>query len=220
MTHSGEKALVFIQCEFACTQTGGLKVHMLKHRREKPSSCNQRNYKCSQAGHLRTHMLTHSGQKPFACNQCSYTCKRADHLKKHMLTHSKDQPFNCSQRNYNLKKHMLTQTGEKVLHVNIAVILAHLLITSRSTCSPTLERSPTAAMSAITSVHCTVPILLRFSKSLGPEPLLTNINYVEFAEVSSILLNNSPDILCCLTQIDFSQFPWPMDGWMDSHYGS
>ena len=72
-------------------------------------------------------MLTHSGQKPFACNQCSYTCKRADHLKKHMLTHSKDKPFNCSQRNYNLKKHMLTQTGEKVLHVNIAVILAHLL---------------------------------------------------------------------------------------------
>ena len=33
---------------------------------------------------------------------------------------------------------------------------------------------------------------LRFSKSLCPEPQLTNINYVGSAEVSSISLNKSP----------------------------
>ena len=63
--HSGEKPVVYIQCNFSCTRTGSLKIHM----------------------------LIHSGGKSFACTQCSYSCTQADDLKKRLLAHSGEKPF-------------------------------------------------------------------------------------------------------------------------------
>ena len=63
--HSGEKPVVYIQCNFFCTRTGSLKIHM----------------------------LIHSGGKPYACTQCSYSCTQADDLKKRLLAHSGEKPF-------------------------------------------------------------------------------------------------------------------------------
>ena len=55
----------------------------------------------------------------YVCKQCNYSCTRAGNLKRHMLTHSGEKPFSCKQCEFSctqavtLKRHMLTHSGQK-----------------------------------------------------------------------------------------------------------
>ena len=52
-----------------------------------------------------------------------------------------------------------------------------------------------------------LPFWIHFSKSLGSEPQLTNINYVEYVEVSSLCVNEAREYLSNYLFQELTQFP-------------
>ena len=116
-----DKSFRCSQCDFVCSRSDNLKMHMKRHtgENEKPYSCTQCDYSCSQSDNLKKHMRVHTGEKPYTCSQCDYSCSRSDHLKKHMRVHTGEKPYKCTQCDYScsqsdhLKNHMRVHTGEK-----------------------------------------------------------------------------------------------------------
>ena len=83
-THSGEKPNKCNQCDFASSQIGNLRRHLITHSGEKPNKCNQCDFASSQASTLRTRRGTHSGEKPNKCIRCDFTPTKAGYLRNHL----------------------------------------------------------------------------------------------------------------------------------------
>ena len=56
---------------------------------KKSKKCNQCDFAPSEAGHLRIHLMTHTGEKPNKCNQCDFASSWTQSLKTHMKKHGK-----------------------------------------------------------------------------------------------------------------------------------
>merc|ERR1712156_936755 len=74
------------QCNYAATQRGSLKIHILAiHAKAKPYKCLSCEYSATTKGAMNQHVTgVHSGIKPFACHQCSYASSFKHNLKTHI----------------------------------------------------------------------------------------------------------------------------------------
>ena len=59
-------------------------------RGEKANKCNQCDFAFSQAGSLRSHLMIHNGGKSNIFNKCDYASSLARELRKHLKTHFVD----------------------------------------------------------------------------------------------------------------------------------
>ena len=71
MIHSGEKEKMCTICNYSCSATKDLKIHMMmKHAGERPHKCNQCNYVNAHSSDLKRHMVIHTGEELFKCKRC------------------------------------------------------------------------------------------------------------------------------------------------------
>ena len=79
------------------------------------------NHSTGESVHLTTHKRTHNREKTYRypCSLCDFKSNRSDDLKRHMLTHTGEKPHKCDICNYSAKwksslvTHRQTHTGEK-----------------------------------------------------------------------------------------------------------
>ena len=77
--------------------------------------------------HLTTHKRTHNREKTYRypCSLCDFKSNRSNNLKRHMLTHTGEKPHKCDICNYSarskssLMTHKRTHTGEKPYQCSI-----------------------------------------------------------------------------------------------------
>ncbi|XP_066982210.1 zinc finger protein 91-like [Macrobrachium rosenbergii] len=108
------------QCElcyrsFAVKST--LKIHMMRHRGERPHKCNVCSKSFTQSSTLKIHMRTHTGDKPYACSVCDahFTYRYA--LQKHSLKHKNAREFSddeCLEQGDNGNKVKLSEIEEDI----------------------------------------------------------------------------------------------------------
>eukprot|EP01048_Picozoa_sp_COSAG05_P000202 COSAG05_NODE_5_length_47078_cov_547.868814_28_plen_235_part_00 len=125
VTGTGEKPYTCPEpgCNFACTRSSSLTVHMRTHTGEKPYTCPEPgcNYACTSSSALAKHMRTHT--KPYTCPEpgCNYACTTSSSLTVHMRTHTGEKPYKCPEPGCNyacttssyMTVHMRKHTGEK-----------------------------------------------------------------------------------------------------------
>lgn len=90
-TGEGGRPFQCNHCEYAATQRGALKTHILSvHEKRKPFSCLKCEYSATQKGAIKIHVASvHEKIKPFVCNQCSYATAHKGNLKTHITLRHK-----------------------------------------------------------------------------------------------------------------------------------
>ena len=88
------------QCDYASSQTGHLRTHLIMHSGEKSNRFNQCDFVTFRVDNLRSHLKMHSGETPNKCNHCDYASSQTGHLRTHLKTHSGEKPNKCKQCNY------------------------------------------------------------------------------------------------------------------------
>ncbi|XP_076453230.1 uncharacterized protein LOC143288529 [Babylonia areolata] len=111
------------QCEFCGVRMNpqALKAHILRHKNEKPLSCDQCDRSFRTNSQLNNHRRSRHGEMehPFRCERCGRGFVKAQSLKHHMYSHTGERPFICTEcpsafaRKDYLNKHMTKHTGEK-----------------------------------------------------------------------------------------------------------
>lgn len=77
-------------CKSICSYYGGMVIHMRKHTKDKPFSCDfdQCPYQCTTLSSLVKHKIVHSTEALFVCDQCPKAFKRSESLRSHKFTHA------------------------------------------------------------------------------------------------------------------------------------
>ena len=73
--------------DFASSEAGSFKKHVLMHGGEKLIKCNQCDYASFYAGNLMKHSKTQGEEKSKKCNHCEYACADPSGLRSHLKTH-------------------------------------------------------------------------------------------------------------------------------------
>ncbi|XP_055321082.1 zinc finger protein OZF-like [Sitodiplosis mosellana] len=118
-THSNERPHLCSTCGMGFKTMGTLRSHAIRHSGYKPIACSKCPKRFFSNADLRKHMDVHSDAK-YVCNLCgsSLSSKRSlDEHRRHRHRKAEEQTCDlCSMKFrtiYNLKRHLLTHTGEK-----------------------------------------------------------------------------------------------------------
>ena len=106
-------------CKKYCSSKCNLKIHMLKHKDERPYICNQLVEAFETKQTLNNQPVVHISERylPFSCTVCQKRCKTRQSLQAHMGRHDGEKPFACGHcgKQFSQKHHM--QHHEKTVHM-------------------------------------------------------------------------------------------------------
>lgn len=74
-------------CKKRFCRKSELKLHLQKHRGERPFLCTDCGKSFAQKSHLTCHLTMHSEERPYSCILCEKTFKKKELLKHHMKLH-------------------------------------------------------------------------------------------------------------------------------------
>lgn len=77
-------------CPYTTRRPDRIKLHMKRHRGERPFSCDTCPYGAFTKHEMVVHQRTHSNEKPFVCDfeGCDYACSQTTNLNTHKKTHT------------------------------------------------------------------------------------------------------------------------------------
>ncbi|XP_065363358.1 uncharacterized protein LOC135956717 [Calliphora vicina] len=95
MRHKGEKPFKCNLCEMAFTRNADLKDHLVTHTGERPFKCLYCDKGFARQCKLREHERVHTGERPYQCTVCEKSFNKSGYLKLHLRYHTGDRPFKC-----------------------------------------------------------------------------------------------------------------------------
>ncbi|XP_068231612.1 zinc finger protein 850-like [Palaemon carinicauda] len=122
MSHRGKhhrQSFSCTECDAKFPHYNNFRLHLKRHKGERPFQCSDCNMAFVQVCHLHIHRRIHTGEKPFQCDVCEQRFKQVSHLTTHMRIHTKDKPYSCDvcdasfSQTSSLTRHKRRHSGEK-----------------------------------------------------------------------------------------------------------
>ncbi|XP_064100371.1 uncharacterized protein LOC135211142 [Macrobrachium nipponense] len=122
MSHRGKhhrQSFSCSECDAKFPHYNNFRLHLKRHKGERPFQCTDCNMAFVQVCHLHIHRRIHTGEKPFQCDVCEQRFKQVSHLTTHMRIHTKDKPYSCDvcdasfSQTSSLTRHKRRHSGEK-----------------------------------------------------------------------------------------------------------
>lgn len=124
-----------------------LRIHMKQHT-GKPEECDLCHKRFCRKSELKLHLQKHRGERPFLCTDCGKSFAQKSHLTCHLTMHSEERPYSCvlcekSFKKKELLKHHMKLHGGKYINSSLKKIYCLMLFQKRNSNAQCVSTSVT-----------------------------------------------------------------------------